>query len=134
MNSKLPDFLRAQAKRGRVWGQNDCGLWLGDWLSLATGCPDVWAGIRGTYSNEAECEALYGPHAIVRQARRVFGHLPTTRDPLPGDIAVVIVASTEGRQATGVIRVHRGWMTLAPNGLNCVAQAKLMRAWRVEER
>ena len=82
LNSLLPAFIRAEATREWIWGEHDCGLWLADWVSFATGIHDLGRFLRGRYASEAELIAIFGRAYCAKTFCPVFdAALPRTRDP-----------------------------------------------------
>lgn len=51
MYAKLTEYIADRKEIPFEWGKNDCCLFVGDWVALATG-EDVAADFRGKYSNE----------------------------------------------------------------------------------
>ena len=127
----LEAFLRELAARPSGYGRADCGLPLADWVMLARGVSDPAAKLRGTYSTEAECEALLrargGLWRIVTELAASVG-LSRSTAPKPGDIAVVEIA----RQHWGAILSPSGfWRIKANDGATGVKTCVVRRAWSV---
>lgn len=135
LNSLLPAFIRAEATREWIWGEHDCGLWLADWVSFATGIHDLGRFLRGRYASEAELIAIFGRAYCAKTFCPVFdAALPRTRDPLPGDIALLSVRDPAHKH-TGAIRSRHGWLVMGDEkyGVSRVPDdaVKVLRAWRV---
>ena len=137
MNSKLAEFLAAEAARDWDARTHNCGLWLADWLVIALGIADPAAQLR------ADC-ARNGMNAFTRFAplRETVAicarlGLPRTDDPLTGDIAVVAVRMPGARHITGAIMGRRGWIVPAmpSRGLSRPAPqtVRCLAAWRIDE-
>lgn len=144
MNSKLVEFLRAQAAQTWVWGRHDCATFLADWYVAATGAADPIAVWRSTYASEADCVAEWGAAYMLRSTRdlcRALG-LERTRDPLAGDIGIVAVAAgARGYvlRQLGAIRVPNGWVMPSTPGQRGLVRLsdmdlRVVAAWRIEER
>lgn len=106
----LAEFLRDRAGRTWSWGDNDCGLWLADWVSRLRGVPDPAADLRGRYGDEASCRALLGPvpyPVLVGRLARAVG-MARTNEPAPGDIAIIDGPAGDG-VPVGAIRTAGGW-------------------------
>ncbi|HYJ44078.1 MAG TPA: hypothetical protein VEW06_06440 [Xanthobacteraceae bacterium] len=94
---------------------------------------DPIAQWRG-YSTDAEAAALVRAQgSMVRLAglamRRTGFRL--TRDPRPGDVAVV--APMSGTHQTCAIRTERGWVMRLDDGIAMIpaGQMRVLAAWRV---
>jgi hypothetical protein len=122
----LAAYLRDAARTPFVWGELDCVTFLADWLVCATGLPDPAAQWRGRYANEPEAAAVCGrcgaPGVIARGARAAG--LPRTRDPLPGDIGVVVIG-----RAVGAIRTPAGWAARLSCGIAVARNPRVVASW-----
>ena len=68
MATGLNEFLARARQREFIWGVHDCCLFAADWVLEQTGV-DPAAQFRGTYSSEAEAQALIadGMPALIDQ-------------------------------------------------------------------
>lgn len=127
MAEKLTKFLRHAASQEYQIGTWDCGFWLGDWVRAATGIdpiPDYRAW--GAYDYQA---ALRRYPALTRALARRAG-LGRTKDPKPGDIAIV----RHGNAFFGVIKSRMGWAALSHAGIASgplPKGARVVAAWSV---
>lgn len=112
--SVLAEFLRDRAGRDMVWGENDCGLWLADWIVRLRGVDDPAKPLRGLYRDESSCRAVLGavpyPVLVGRLARAVG--MARTQEPQVGDIAIIDGPAGPG-VPVGAIRTASGWAILA---------------------
>lgn len=141
LNSRLPAFLNARAGKPLIWGENDCGLWLADWLIVALQIEDPARMLRGCYKSARQLADLYGTVALLTEARAICRRvgLPHPRDPTLGDIAVIELrraSNTSPRVIVGAIRGKGGWIVPAPRGVSKLPDdgVRLIVAWRVVER
>lgn len=129
--SDLTAYLRAQAARPFAWGEADCVTFIADWVLARAGI-DPAAAVRGRYASESEGARYHagfgGLARPVGRALRLAG-LAMTREPGPGDVAVVAFG---GRLACA-IRTGRGFALRMDDGLAMVpaGMARVVAAWIV---
>ena len=128
----LPEYLKNEAGRGFELGAADCVTLAADWVRLRRGVDPI-ADCRG-YAGDANACLIDkgGRGGLIRaagQALRCLG-LPMTRDPQPGDVAVVKLGAN---LAICAIRTPRGWVMRLDDGLASVPaeRVRLLAAWRV---
>ncbi len=132
---RLPDWmlrleqLVEQRQRARFeWGVQDCSMWACDVVLAATGV-DPADGLRGTYSNEAEAQAVIdagGGLAALAEAR--FGPEVPVLAAAVGDVGLM---QTERGPAL-VACMGAYWLAAGAWGLVVVEPAAVERAWRCE--
>ena len=126
----LSAYLRREAARPFALGSADCCTLAGDWVRLCRGA-DPMAAHRG-YSGErealAEVSCWGGLLRAVARGMRSIGCAPT-REPKPGDIAIVRVGVIAGC----AIRSPHGWIMRLNDGMTRVQdhRARVIAAWRV---
>jgi hypothetical protein len=128
MNSRLPAWLAASGSRPFAWGVCDCCTWVCDWVVAAQGVDPAaaWRGACASARDAARILRGRGLLALAREGCAAAG-LAETRDPLPGDVGVVL---TEDGPAMA-IRTRTGWAIKAGQGFG-VRAAPMLAAWRVE--
>lgn len=60
----LSAFIESRRNRPFVWGQNDCCLFVADWIEQATGV-DCAASLRGTYSSGLGAQRILEDHGGI---------------------------------------------------------------------
>lgn len=126
----LSAYLRAEAERRFELGTADCCCFVADWVRLCRGIDPI-AHCRG-YRGRAEADALLrgwgGLTRIVGRAAARIG-LKLTRQPAPGDVAVVALAGV----ATCAIRSAHGWILRMDDGMAMLPpdRVRVLAAWRV---
>jgi len=128
---ELTAYLRAAAGRRFELGTADCVTLAADWLRLRRGIDPI-ADCRG-YADANACLREHGGRGgLLRAAGRALRRagLRMTRDPQPGDVAVVKLGSN---LATCAIRTERGYVLRLDDGLASVPpeRLRLLAAWRV---
>jgi len=128
MAGLLSEYLRTAAGRPFAYGRWDCGLFLADWIALVKGI-DPAADLRGRYGRLEDVPGIGGRRGLLGiltgLARRQ--RLAATRQPKPGDVALISIADAP---AVGAIRGERGWLVLAEGGgISCAPAARLVKAW-----
>lgn len=126
----LPGFLDRTARTPFVWGEDDCSLFLANWL-VALGRPDPALGLRGRYRTALGCARVLrregGVRAVIARCARVAGLAPT-RDPSPGDPGVIRIDIEGCGVEVGALRLGRRWAVRAGSGL-FVSEAVPLAAW-----
>ena len=131
MNSELPRYLRESAGAPFAWGDCDCCTWTCDWVARVIGV-DPAARWRGACASEADAERIIAEGGGILALARVGcagAGLVETRDPLPGDIGVVLTPLGEAM----AIKTRIGWAMKTKNGV-AAARVPMLAAWRVEGR
>jgi hypothetical protein len=128
----LAAFLRAEAGRRFELGTADCVTLAADWLRLCRDLDPI-ADCRGYAGDANACLIEHGGRGgLLRAAGRALRRLglPMTREPQPGDVAVVAL---DGKLALCAIRTERGWIMRLDDGLCSVPaeRVRLLAAWRV---
>lgn len=128
----LADYLRAEAGRRFELGTADCVTLAADWLRLRRGI-DPLADCRGYAGDANACLVDKGGRGgLLRAAGRALRQagLPMTRNPQPGDVAVVKLGDN---LATCAIRSARGWVLRLDDGLASVPpeRVRVLAAWSV---
>nr|WP_255608071.1 hypothetical protein [Ancylobacter sp. Lp-2] len=127
----LPAFLIHAQRQPFVLGQFDCSLVIADWW-LANHGVDPAADIRGTYSSQAECNALLRQHGglprlIARMARRVGA--VRTADPQPGDFAIIRAPTL---WAAAIRTPTCRWAVKEGDGLTAIrSPLRVVAAWSI---
>ena len=122
-----------------AWSSWDCMLEIGDWIRVRTG-KDIGAKFRGFYSDAESCRALFRrTGGLVAAMRREFGAagLQETKEPIPGDIAMVSAPYTlerHGRKRQthipmGAIMMPSGKWRARTEGGHCIAAFPIIVAW-----
>jgi hypothetical protein len=130
----LSSHLIAVANRPFIWGQDDCLIFVADWVKLATG-RDMVAAWRGIVPDEAAARrnlVQHGGFALVfRTLCRDLGlaHIPAIEASL-GDIGLVGFALPVGENLTCAIRTPHGWAVRTADGF-AVADLKAASVFKV---
>ena len=123
---ELATFLREHAASPLVWGEDDCSLFVANWLRASRGV-DPALDLRGTYS----CWL-----GAIRRIRRAGGlvwlfgprleaiGMHVTDAPQSGDVAVVSAPAGD----VGAIRTAHGWAAKTTGGV-IVAAFEPVMAW-----
>lgn len=127
----LADYLRRQAALPFELGKADCGLFIADWMREQSGI-DPMAYCRGGYEGARGAAAMISgwgglPRAVGRALRR--SGVPLTRDPQPGDIAVVVLRGI----AACAIRTERWWALRMDDGMAMLPfdRVRVIAAWKI---
>jgi hypothetical protein len=127
----LAPFLADLARRPFAWGVCDCSLIIADWWRANHGV-DPAAHLRGTYGDEAACEALLvregGRRAIVTRLATSVGAVPTDA-PQPGDFGVVSGGAVTEMPA--IMTPDSKWAVKSRRGLIVFAPAAIDASWRI---
>jgi hypothetical protein len=125
----LSQFLKAAASRRIIEGQDDCMLWLADWVVLNTG-KDPAEGWRNRYSKKQARAAIAEAGGLLRVASRSMRACEIERIPAAsvraGDVGIVRV----DRMHVGAIRAHAGWAVRLRSGI-AFGHVHCAAAWRV---
>jgi hypothetical protein len=127
---QLSSFIEARRDGGFAWGTQDCFIFAADAALELTG-DDPAALVRGTYSTEAEAEAIIGPSGLeswVASTMQAWG-APECAPAFAqrGDLVFVAVGNQR------MCGVHLG-DTVAVPGLSHVhflPASRVLRAWVV---
>ena len=128
----LAGYLRAEAGRRFALGDADCVTFAADYVLARRGLDPI-ADCRGYAGDANACLREHGGRGgLLRAAGRALRRLglPMTREPQPGDVAVVAL---DGNLAICAIRTARGWVMRLDDGLASVPaeRVRLLAAWRV---
>lgn len=126
----LAAFLIELARTPFAWGACDCSLMIADWWRANHGV-DPAAHLRGTYSTEAECNALLeregGKLRLVARLARSVGAKPT-KDIRPG---VFGVARHGQDHIPGIVAPDGKWAGKSPSGLVVFIPHRIVAAWNI---
>lgn len=129
----LQAFLDRATRTPFAYGEDDCCLWLADWL-VWLGWPDPAADLRGRYRTALGCARVLrregGVLAVVGRCAAVAG-LARTDAPVAGDVGVVRAQTDRGETLVGALCVGRRW-AMRGEGL-VVALAPPIAAWSVPQ-
>lgn len=131
----MDDAINLARVKSFAWGVNDCCLMAADIVKAITGV-DIAADYRGTYSNEAEAEAILvaagGMAALIHSAVAPLGWT-RTRVTLArrGDLVLRIVPET-GKPSLGVCLGRDAIFPAIGGGVGFVLTTSCETAWRVE--
>lgn len=132
MATLLTRFLADAGRRGFIWGQHDCMLFVADWALKLTGV-DPGAPWRGTYASAAEAAAILarfgGPGPLLHHALTPSGWWPV-HECEPGDIAVVRAPTRTNWALNAAIFEGRGRFCLLTERGTVHAPAPFMLGWR----
>ena len=130
LQGKLNAFLDRSARTNFAWGDSDCVLDMADWLDTACdlNCAKTW---RGTYSSEAEANAILAPlgglEAALRAQLDALG-LSVTAEPKAGDVALVQVDGMPNPLCA--IKMPSGrWRMKTIGGIVLSSQPQVIVAW-----
>lgn len=128
--NELSAYLRAEAGRPFAWGSADCAGFIAGWVGVRRGIDA--RSCYPQYAGEAAARVLTGsPGGIIRLAGRAMQRagIPLTRDPQPGDIAVVRV----GDVVVCAIRTARGWVMRDTRGLTLLppGMPRVIASWKL---
>lgn len=126
---EITAYLRAEAARPFALGTADCVTLAADWIRARTGTDPI-ADCRCYAGDANACLAERG--GLLRAAGRALRHagLPMTRNPQPGDVAIVKLGSN---LAVCAIRSERGWVLRLDDGLASLPpeRVRVLAAWSV---
>lgn len=114
---------------GFRFGKFDCCVFVSDWVKLATGA-DPLAGLRGTYSDEAQADSLLSAQSLQGRLRSTFGEPIHPAKAHRGDIAYV----SFGRGALGIfltVGVKMQAVILGEQGLVLAPYKRIEQAYKV---
>jgi hypothetical protein len=132
MHEALAAYLADAAGRRFAYGSFDCFLFAADWCVRARGI-DPARDIRGRYATFEQGLELVGVKSLPMGFQRVFQRagLRLTRQPMPGDVALIQMA---GVDACGALVTSAGYVALARGGgLSRLPpdRARLIAAWKI---
>lgn len=113
---------------GFVWGQNDCCLFVADWIRARTG-RDLASDFRGRYCDEAGASAVLSAAGGIERLfdERIGERVPLSQAGL-GD--VVTWRDRRGELLAGLLWL-RGGCFLTAGGVRKVPLRDLRNAWAV---
>lgn len=127
--SALAAVFAARRRMPFQWGTHDCCMFPADCVLAVTG-NDLAADLRGTYSTEAEADAvLQRLGGIVEIAIARLGPVVSTEQAQPGDVGLLIVPAGQ-RPSLAVYGGGGLWWAAAPRGLAPIWPEQIARAWR----
>lgn len=132
---RLDDGVNELRTRTFAWGDNDCCTGAAFLIYEITGV-DIAAGFRGTYSTQAEAEAiLEAVGGMVALVQSVVGPLGWTRTrpsfARRGDLVVRILPET-GKPSLGVCLGRDAVFPAVGGGVAFFPMNECKTAWRVE--
>lgn len=102
--SLLAEFIEGRMFKPFAWGVNDCAMFCADWIHTATGV-DPAAEFRGTYSSEAEADAVLA--RFLGSIEYVVGGILKRHESVHfakrGDIVMFM---NHGRRTLGIVDLH----------------------------
>lgn len=130
---RLPDWqprlaqLVTQRMRSPLqWGVHDCCLWAADAVQAVTGT-DLAAGLRGTYSTQAEAQArLLQLGGLAALCVDRLGPVARTALAQPGDIGLTTVQGVRALVVCG----GGNFLGVGATGLVPVPSESVARVWR----
>jgi hypothetical protein len=126
----LAELFRQAQTQTFAWGSFDCALFACDCVWVQTG-KDPAAAFRGTYSTEAEANALGSLSAIAETVAAQFG----LAEIAPGHAGRGDIVLIQNQTAQGALAVvdFSGAYAVCPGsrGLIRVRRHRWQRAWRV---
>lgn len=130
IRSKLFQFLDYSARHPFEWGVHDCVLEVADWLDRARGL-NVANEYRGTYSDEAGAAAIIGLGGLASamSAKAAALGLAETREPKPGDVAVV-TAPGQDKPLAAILMPSGRWRMKTERGF-VTRGVEVIKAWSV---
>jgi len=120
-------LLKSRVSVPFAWGTNDCCTFAADVVIALTGA-DAMQDLRGTYSSEAEAEALIQALGGLPEAlTRYLGEAVPAAYANTGDVALVL---NEGQT---VVAVCNGGPVLAPGprGVAALSDPSILFVWKV---
>lgn len=131
--TRLPDWqprlaalVSQRMRMPVVWGVHDCCLFAADALQAVTGV-DVAADLRGTYSTQAEADAVLLAHGgLVELCIARAGPVVPTALAQPGDVGLALLGKVRALAVCG--GAH--FLAPGPLGLVPLPRAQVLRAWR----
>nr|WP_314431402.1 hypothetical protein [uncultured Brevundimonas sp.] len=125
----LDAFLEVMARRPFVDGRHDCALTVAEWVTVATGCPDPAAHLRGRYSTALGRERLLrrlgGLEAVMIDCAHRAGRSETA-NPVRGDVGLI---ESRGQQLAAICLGER-W-AIQGAGIEVRTVERVIRAWSV---
>lgn len=109
------------------WGVQDCCIWPADCVKAMTGV-DHAAAWRGTYSTEAEAEALLQSLGGLMALGALAGPPCAPLAAGPGDVG--LLRNADRGTVLGVCS-GKGWLVPASGGLALLPLDSAVRAWKV---
>ena len=137
MAEVLTEYLESATRSAWSWGEQDCTLWVADFVLLVTGL-DPGISFRGKYKTRLGCERLLkrrgGLVALVSDAMAA-ADIAGTNDPGRGDVGIIPATIRRRRadmiEATAAICLGQGrWAVFSPRGL-LVAPTQHTAAWSI---
>lgn len=113
-----------------VWGRTDCAHTGDRWAQRRAGVSFI-AALGVDFADQAGAEALMSRFAMpiwIGRAMRAAGFRPT-RDPVVGDIGVIVV----GPFLALAIRGSHAWLWRDENGIHSTPLSiRVLASWRIE--
>lgn len=125
---RLAAHIEKARERAFSFGENDCCLFVSDWIHACTG-EDFAAAFRGRYATRAQAVALLGARGGLEAVVTAALGAPLSTPMLAQRGDVVMVATDEG-PALGVCDGAVAWF-VGPKGLAEMPMAQWTKAWRV---
>lgn len=123
---RLAQLVTQRMRHPLQWGVHDCCLWAADAVQAVTGT-DLAAGLRGTYSTQAEAQArLLQLGGLAALCVDRLGPVARTALAQPGDIGLATVGEVRALVVCG--GTH--FLAVGGGGLLPVAPSGVVRVWR----
>lgn len=128
---RLAELVEARREAEFTWGSFDCAMWAADAVVAVAG-EDPLAHVRGTYSTEAEADAILaaagGFEAFMVEAFRAFGapECPTCLLQR-GDVGLV----RYGNQLSAAVSLGHCAAVPGLHGLSFLAPRMFVRGWAI---
>lgn len=136
--SLLHHFIEGRKKQPFAWGTNDCALFAADAIHSFTGT-DLGAGIRGTYTTEADAgnkmTSICGSAdalALATHFAAASGYIAWSHVNFAQRGDLVVLANPDGSHSVGIVSlngVHALFVTTS--GLRRMRTRDCVAAWKV---
>lgn len=133
LSDVLSVYLQRESIRPLVWGENDCCLFLANFIKELTG-RDLAASFRGQYDDEegalAFCNEVGGAAILISRGLRQGG-FESVEVPSEGDFGCVDYAD----EIVGAIYFQDKWFLKSDDGICIVAPdgLRVLKVWNVSQ-
>ncbi len=105
-------YIGGRARKGFIWGENDCALFANDMLVKFFGMEDIGAGFRGRYNSAMSAMRIFLELGYESVPDIAYKHGRSVNSPDVGDIAI-----DPSKSALGICMGVYSWFLRPDNSM-----------------